>query len=52
MVPEFRQPELREIVFRAYRLIYRVKPSEASVEIVRFWRGAPGFPHIPREPGP
>ncbi|MGA2854225.1 MAG: type II toxin-antitoxin system RelE/ParE family toxin [Verrucomicrobiota bacterium] len=46
-VPEFRRPELREIVFRSYRIIYRVNNSDRSVEIVRFWHAARGFPRIP-----
>jgi toxin ParE1/3/4 len=46
IVPEFHMPDLREIVFRSYRIIYRVKTMEPSVEIVRFWHGARGFPHI------
>ena len=48
VVPEFRQAELREIIFQSYRIIYRVCSSEARVEIVRFWHAARGFPHIPR----
>lgn len=48
MVPEFRRPQLREIVFRSYRIIYRVKNVDNSLEIVRFWHGARGFPLIPR----
>jgi len=52
MVPEFRRPELREIIFRSYRIIYRMKDADKSVEIVRFWHGARGFPHIPRGPEP
>jgi plasmid stabilization system protein ParE len=48
VVPEFRHPELREIVFRSYRIIYRVSRGDNSVEIVRFWHGARGFPRIPR----
>jgi len=47
IVPEFRQPELREIVFRSYRIIYRTNNTDQSLEIVRFWHGARGFPHIP-----
>jgi toxin ParE1/3/4 len=47
MVPEFRQPELREIIFRSYRIIFRMNPTDQSLEIVRFWHGARGFPHIP-----
>jgi plasmid stabilization system protein ParE len=52
MVPEFRRPELREVIHRSYRVIYRVKPEGEAVEIVRFWHGARGFPHIPRGPEP
>jgi plasmid stabilization system protein ParE len=48
IVPEFRRPELREIVFRSYRIIYRVNRGDSSLEIVRFWHGARGFPQIPR----
>jgi toxin ParE1/3/4 len=48
MVPEFRHRPLREIVFRSYRIIYRVNSGENSLEIVRFWHGARGFPQIPR----
>ena len=44
----FQRPELREIIFRSYRIIYRLKPADFSVEIVRFWHGARGFPHVPR----
>ncbi len=47
MVPEFRRPDLREIVFRSYRIIFRLNNSDHSLEIVRFWHGARGFPHIP-----
>jgi len=46
-VPEFRQPDLREIVCRSYRIIYRLKRDEQQIQIVRFWHGARGFPHIP-----
>jgi len=48
VVPEFRRPEIREIIVRSYRIIYRVSKSEKSVEIIRFWHGARGFPHIPK----
>jgi plasmid stabilization system protein ParE len=46
IVPEFRRPELREIIFRSYRIIYRINNTDQSLEIVRFWHGARGFPHI------
>jgi plasmid stabilization system protein ParE len=47
VVPEFQRPELREIIFRSYRIIYRTNAKDQSLEIVRFWHGARGFPHIP-----
>jgi plasmid stabilization system protein ParE len=40
MVSEFRQPDLREI-------IYRLKREDNQIQIIRFWHGARGFPHIP-----
>jgi toxin ParE1/3/4 len=47
IVPEFRQPNLREVICRSYRVIYRVRPDEQSIDIVRYWHAARGFPHIP-----
>ena len=47
MVPEFRQPDLREIICRSYRVIYRLQRDDQQIQIVRFWHGARGFPHIP-----
>jgi len=35
------------LVFRSYRIIYRIKVDEAAVEIIRFWHAARGFPRIP-----
>jgi len=40
-VPEFRRPELREIVFRSYRIIYRVNNADCSVEL-----SASGTPRV------
>ena len=48
VVPEFRRPELREIVLRSYRIIHRVNGRDLDLEIVRFWHAARGFPQIPR----
>jgi addiction module RelE/StbE family toxin len=46
-VPEFRQPNLREVICRSYRIIYRLQHEEQRIDIVRFWHAARGFPHIP-----
>ena len=48
VVPEFRGTELREIIFRSYRIIYRVMDSDRRIEVVRIWHAARGFPQIPR----
>lgn len=47
VVPEFRRPELREVVCRSYRIIHRVRSDRQQIEVVRFWHGARGFPQVP-----
>lgn len=49
MVPEFSDRSLREVICRSYRIIYRLKHEEQLIQIVRFWHGARGFPHIPEK---
>lgn len=43
VVPEVGNP-FREIIFRSYRIVYRV--SDDLVEVVRFWHAARGIPQI------
>ncbi|HKS38081.1 MAG TPA: type II toxin-antitoxin system RelE/ParE family toxin [Verrucomicrobiae bacterium] len=45
--PEADGPDVREIIYRSYRIFYRVKPEQRVVQIIRFWHGARGFPIIP-----
>ena len=47
VVPEFKRPDLREVVCRSYRIIHRVRRDREQIEIVRFWHAARGFPQIP-----
>jgi toxin ParE1/3/4 len=49
IVPEFNQPDLREVICRSYRIIYRLRREQKRIDIIRFWHGARGFPHIPTE---
>ena len=42
MVPEFKTPEIRERIFRAIRIVYRVDAAQQRVVIARFWHGARG----------
>ena len=44
VVPEIKNPEIREIIYKSYRIIYRVRG--AVVQIVRFWHAARGAPEI------
>ncbi len=47
VVPEFQPSNLREVICRSYRVIYRLQNDRQRIEVVRFWHGARGFPHIP-----
>ena len=47
IVPEFKRPNLREVICRSYRIIYRLQRDEQRLDIVRFWHAARGFPRIP-----
>ena len=44
VVPEYRNPDLREIIFRSYRIVYRVDHERKLCEIARVWHAARGNP--------
>jgi plasmid stabilization system protein ParE len=46
IVPNFKNPLIRELVVRSYRVIYRLDPLDERVEIVRFWHAARGTPRM------
>ena len=46
IVPEFRDPTIREIIRKPCRIIYRLQKEEAIVEIARIWHAARGIPAI------
>lgn len=47
-VPEFSPNSgAREIIFRSYRIIYRLDHSQKTAEVSRFWHAARGAPEIP-----
>jgi len=46
IVPEFDDPNLRELIRRPCRIVYRVKHQERIVEIVRVWHAARGIPEL------
>lgn len=46
IVPEISDENVREIIYRSYRIIYEIFPSQNAVYILRFWHGARGEPKI------
>ena len=47
VVPEVGDENIREIILRPYRIIYRVIPAQQVVAVVRIWHGARGEPEVP-----
>ena len=47
IVPEEQDENVREIIFRPYRIIYKVLTEKQIVGIARVWHGARGEPEIP-----
>jgi toxin ParE1/3/4 len=48
VVPEENNQQIREIIFRPYRIIYEVFAEKELIAITRIWHGARGEPDIPR----
>ena len=46
MVPEYQDQSLRELIFRPYRIVYRVNHDRKLCEIARVWHSARGIPVI------
>ena len=49
VVPEENDENIREIIFRSYRIIYQTLMEKQIVAIARIWRGARGEPEIPSQ---
>ena len=47
VTPEVGDPDVREIVHGAYRIIYELRREPAAIYILRFWHGARGTPEFP-----
>ena len=47
VVPEENDEMVREIIFRPYRIIYKVLAEKQIIAIARIWHGARGEPDIP-----
>ena len=46
VVPEYQNDRLREIVFRPYRIVYRVNHKRKLCEIAPVWHSARGTPQL------
>ena|SRR5215213_7145709 len=46
VVPEFEDDSIRELIVRAYRIVYRLNHTEQSVEVIRFWHAARDIPRL------
>ena len=45
-VPEYQNSNVREIIFRPYRIVYRVNHAQKLCEIARIWHSARGISHL------
>ena len=39
-VPEFDDPNIRQLILRPYRIVYRVEEDKKRVSIARFWHSS------------
>ena len=46
IVPELREPDVREIIHGAYRIVYELVGNPKQIFILRFWHAARGTPQI------
>jgi len=44
IVPEYRNDCIREIIFRPYRIVYRINRERKLCEIARVWQSGRGTP--------
>ena len=47
VVPEFRQTDVRELIYKSYRIVYGVHEQAKAVYVYHFWHGARGEPPKP-----
>ena len=46
LVPEFADGVTRELIYRPYRIVYRISSDRRSVCVSRFWHAARGTPEL------
>lgn len=40
MVPEFDSPDIRQVVLKPYRIVYRVEEDKKRISVARFWHSS------------
>ncbi|MEO1187059.1 MAG: type II toxin-antitoxin system RelE/ParE family toxin [Cyanobacteria bacterium J06636_27] len=40
MVPEFNNSDIRQIILKPYRIVYRVEEDKKQVSVARFWHSS------------
>jgi plasmid stabilization system protein ParE len=51
VVPEEKDENIREIIFKSFRIFYRINESARLIEVIRYWHAARGTPEIPQSLG-
>jgi plasmid stabilization system protein ParE len=46
IVPEYKNHIIREVIFRPYRIVYRVNHRQKLCKIARVWHSARGIPQL------
>ena len=46
VVPEFNDPNIREVIRKPCRIVYRIKEDRQIIEIARIWHAARGVPEL------
>ena len=46
VVPEERNPSVREIIVEPYRIIYELNSTTGTVDVLRVWHAARGRPEV------
>jgi toxin ParE1/3/4 len=39
-VPEFNSPDIRQIILKPYRIVYRVEEDRKRISVARFWHSS------------
>ena len=46
IVPELGEKNLRELVYKPYRIIYRINEAKEEIEVLRYWHAGQGKPEL------